>query len=122
MSFFNKLKEHQKNSEEQANIGFQTMLQGEWGLAKTFWLYWFLLSAFIEILYVFVEKPFHIFLLDVAAICIGVTAFKGIRHTLTAINKVWWITALVIVGLFILLNAFGLLWDLFQDQIIAYVG
>lgn len=75
MSIFNKLKEHQKNSEEQANIGFQTLLQGKWGLAKTFWIYWFLLSIFIGALYFFVEKLFHIILLDIASIYIGITAF-----------------------------------------------
>ncbi|OWF68623.1 hypothetical protein B4901_12150 [Yersinia frederiksenii] len=61
MSIFNKLKEHQKNSEEQANIGFQTMLNGKWGLAKTFWLYWFLLYVVIGIFCIFVEKPFRYF-------------------------------------------------------------
>lgn len=84
---FNKLRTHQNKSEEQANIGFQTMLKGEWGLAKTFWLYWFLLSIFIGIFYFLVEKPFHILMLDAASIYVGVTAFKGIKHTLTATNK-----------------------------------
>ncbi|CNK95538.1 hypothetical protein N0H69_15455 [Yersinia alsatica] len=122
MSIFNKLKEHQKNSEEQANIGFQTMLNGKWGLAKTFWLYWFLLYVVIGIFCIFVEKTFQILLLDVASIYVGITAFKGVRNTLTATNKGWRITALVIIGLFIILDVLGLLWDLFQDQIIAYLG
>lgn len=122
MSIFNKLKEHQKNSEEQANIGFQTLLQGKWGLAKTFWLYWFLLSIFIGALYFFVEKSFHILLLDIASIYIGITAFKCVRNTLTATNKGWWVTALIIIGLLTFLDMLGLLWNLFQDQIIAYIG
>lgn len=121
MSFFNKLKEHQKKSDEQASIGFQTLLKGEWGLAKTFWLYYFFISLLIEIISSLTEKPFQLVFLSTVSIYISVTALIAIKKTLTADNKLWWCIALAVIAIGLLLDALSLFINLFPSQIDAYL-
>ncbi|EAW9405835.1 hypothetical protein QD58_22205 [Salmonella enterica] len=96
MSIFNKLKEHQKNSEEQAKIGFQTILQGKLSLAITFWLCWLTPTVIITIMAYFTESEGTIFRLDVATLIWGGLMFISIIRTSS--SKLWKILSLVVVG------------------------
>lgn len=121
MSFLNRLKEHQKKSDEQASIGFETLLKGEWGLAKTFWLYYFFISLVIEIIYSFTEKQYQLIFLSAASIYISITALIAIKKTLTTENKLWWCIALAVIAIGLLGDVISLFINLFPEHIDAYL-
>lgn len=96
MSIFNKLKEHQKDSEEQAKIGFQSILQGKLSLAITFWLCWLTPTVIITVMAYFTESEGTLLRLDVAALIWSGLMFISIIRTSS--NKLWKILSLMVVG------------------------
>ncbi|ENI4724672.1 hypothetical protein ABX070_000813 [Salmonella enterica] len=96
MSIFNKLKEHQKDSEEQAKIGFQTILQGKLSLAITFWLCWLTPTVIIALMAYFTESEGTLLRLDVATLIWSGLMFISIIRTYS--SKLWKILSLVVVG------------------------
>lgn len=96
MSILNKLKEHQKDSEEQAKIGFQTILQGKLSLAITFWLCWLTPTVIITVMAYFTESEGTLLRLDVATLIWSGLMFISIIRTSS--SKLWKILSLVVVG------------------------
>ncbi|MBK5072696.1 hypothetical protein I2492_06675 [Budviciaceae bacterium CWB-B4] len=96
MSIFNKLKEHQKDSEEQAKIGFQSILQGKLSLAITFWLCWLTPTVIITVMAYFTESEGTLLRLDVATLIWSGLMFISIIRTSS--SKFWKILSLVVVG------------------------
>ncbi|WP_410707953.1 hypothetical protein [Citrobacter amalonaticus] len=106
MSIFNKLKEHQKDSEEQAKIGFQTILQGKLSLAITFWLCWLTPTVIITIMAYFTESEGTILRLDVATLIWSGLMFISVIRTSS--SKLWKILSLVVIGADVLLSLLAL--------------
>ncbi|HEK2943696.1 TPA: hypothetical protein ACK1SE_002718 [Proteus mirabilis] len=96
MSIFNKLKEHQQDSEEQAKIGFQTILQGKLSLAITFWLCWLPPIVIITIMAYFTESEGTLLRLDIATLIWSGLMF--ISTTRTSSSKLWKILSLIVIG------------------------
>lgn len=106
MSIFNKLKEHQKDSEEQAKIGFQTILQGKLSLAITFWLCWLTPTVIITIMAYFTESEGTILRLDVSTLIWSGLMFISVIRTSSI--KLWKILSLVVIGADVLLSLLAL--------------
>lgn len=121
MSFFNKLKAYQKKSEEQADMGLHTLLKGEWGLAKTFWLYYFMITLVVNIIFTFTEKQYQLVFLIAVSIYIGATALIAIKNTFTADNKLWWRIALAVIAIGLLSDVISLIINLFPEHVDAYL-
>ncbi|OAT41110.1 hypothetical protein M988_2287 [Hafnia paralvei ATCC 29927] len=102
MSIFKKLKEHQKSSEEQAKIGFQTILQGKLSLAITFWLCWLTPIVIITIMAYFTESEGTLLRLDVATLIWSGLMFISVAKT--SASKLWKVLSLIVIGVDVLLS------------------
>ncbi|EPS9414289.1 hypothetical protein ACVM3K_002604 [Escherichia coli] len=107
MSIFNKLKEHQKDSEEQAKIGFQTILQGKLSLAITFWLCWLVPIVIMTVIEYFSESKGTLLRLDVVMLVWSGLMFISVIKT--SASKLWKILSLIAIGADVLLSLLALL-------------
>ncbi|VXD06044.1 conserved membrane hypothetical protein [Enterobacterales bacterium 8AC] len=114
MSLFNKIKSAYNKNQAMQEEGKQQLLKGDLGLKKTFWGYWFLIMLVINVLLFFTERRFHILFLNAASLYVGITALIAIKNTLNSTNKLWGITALVIVSLSVIVDALAFIGIVFE--------
>lgn len=119
MSFFNKIKSTNSKNQALQEDGKQQLLKGELGLKKTFWGYWFLIMLVINVLLFFTEKRFHILFLNAASLYVGITALIALRNMLNDANKLWGVTALIIVSLSVLVDVLTFVGIIFEKYIDA---
>ncbi len=109
MSFIDKLKKNQKKNEEAGrndpNTVRQKLLSGDYGLTKTFWLWWFIPAVLLSVMEFVSESAGTILSIDAGMLVWSGLMFLCIMRT-TA-NKLWKVLALLVIGLDCLLSLLG---------------
>ncbi|HFT5242328.1 TPA: hypothetical protein ACGTP8_003147 [Yersinia enterocolitica] len=105
MSFIDKLKENKKKNEEAGRNDFNTvknkLLSGGFGLAKTFWLFWFIPAVLLMLMEYVSESDGMIFKVD--AVMLILSGFMFMAVLKTTARKLWKGIALTVIGADILL-------------------
>jgi len=103
MSLTSKLKTNQ----EKRKLREKKLLNGEYGLAKTFWLFWFLPIAIFSIIEYFIDSRWNDAKIDTGMMIWSCVILVSLWNT--SGNKLWKISALVITGFNTLLNLYALI-------------
>lgn len=102
MSLLNKIKDQQTKSST-AHLKY---IKGEYGLPKTFWLFWFLPIAIITVVDAFTRSGR--FSSNILIIIWSIAALLAVYNT-TNNKKIWKNIAIVVIGLTILSRIFNVL-------------
>ncbi|MDA5479697.1 hypothetical protein PGS49_03350 [Yersinia intermedia] len=106
MSFIDKLKENKKKNEEAGrndiNAVKNKLFSGGFGLAKTFWLFWFIPALLLSVMEYVSESDSMIFKVDAVALILSGVMFMAVLKT-TA-STLWKVIALVVIGADVVLS------------------
>ncbi|MCO6537772.1 MAG: hypothetical protein J6563_06595 [Gilliamella sp.] len=105
MSLLDKIKE-QQNKSMSSHIKY---IKGEYGLAKTFWLFWFLPVVVITIVDMFTRSSSGLFNGNILIIIWSIATLFAVYNTTNDNNKnVWKIISLIFVSLTVITRIFAI--------------
>ncbi|NUF26622.1 hypothetical protein GA0061081_10359 [Gilliamella bombicola] len=103
MSLLDKIKE-QQNKSISSHIKY---IKGEYGLAKTFWLFWFLPIVVITIVDKFIRSSSGLFSSNIMIIIWSITTLFAVYNTTNENNKnIWKIISLIFISLTVITRIF----------------
>lgn len=90
-----------KNQREKNELMKQKLLNGEFGLAKTFWLFWFLPIILLTIFETLEKRILWCVILDISMLILSAIIIKSILKTNGTI--LWKIVAIIFIAIDILI-------------------